>query len=207
MLGLPTETDEDLKGIADLGQKIVNEYYNLPNKPKGKSVSVSISVSTFVPKPFTPFQFAPQIDEKEIRRRQDYLKSCITTRKISLSYHDSATSCLEGVLARGDRRLGAVIEEAYKNGCRFDSWTECFKPEIWKEAFDTCGLDEEFYANRQREYNEILPWEHLDYAVSKNFLIKECETALAEKTTPNCREKCSACGANCYGEGVCYEKR
>ena len=207
MLGLPTETDEDLKGIADLGQKIVNEYYNLPNKPKGKSVSVSISVSTFVPKPFTPFQFAPQIDEKEIRRRQDYLKSCITTRKISLSYHDSATSCLEGVLARGDRRLGAVIEEAYKNGCRFDSWTECFKPEIWKEAFDTCGLDEEFYANRQREYNEILPWEHLDYAVSKNFLIKECETALAEKTTPNCREKCSACGANCYGEGICYEKR
>jgi len=207
MLGLPTETDEDLKGIADLGQKIVNEYYNLPNKPKGKSVSVSISVSTFVPKPFTPFQFAPQIDEKEIRRRQDYLKSCITTRKISLSYHDSATSCLEGVLARGDRRLGAVIEEAYKNGCRFDSWTECFKPEIWKAAFDTCGLDEEFYANRQREYNEILPWEHLDYAVSKNFLIKECETALAEKTTPNCREKCSACGANCYGEGVCYEKR
>ncbi len=207
MLGLPTETDEDLKGIADLGQKIVNEYYNLPNKPKGKSVSVSISVSTFVPKPFTPFQFAPQIDEKEIRRRQDYLKSCITTKKISLSYHDSATSCLEGVLARGDRRLGAVIEEAYKNGCRFDSWTECFKPEIWKETFDTCGLDEEFYANRQREYNEILPWEHLDYAVSKNFLIKECETALAEKTTPNCREKCSACGANCYGEGVCYEKR
>lgn len=207
MLGLPIETDEDLKGIADLGQKIVNEYYNLPNKPKGKSVSVSISVSTFVPKPFTPFQFAPQIDENEIRRRQEYLKSCITTKKISLSYHDSATSCLEGVLARGDRRLGAVIEKAYRMGCRFDSWTECFKPEVWREAFEACGLDEEFYANREREYSEILPWDHLDYGVTKEFLVKENETAVAGKTTPNCREKCSACGANCYGEGVCYEKR
>ena len=207
MLGLPTETDEDLKGIADLGQKIVNEYYNLPNKPKGKSVSVSISVSTFVPKPFTPFQFAPQIDENEIRRRQEYLKSCITTKKISLSYHDSATSCLEGVLARGDRRLGSVIEKAYRMGCRFDSWTECFEPEVWKEAFEACGLDEEFYANRERKYSEILPWDHLDYGVTKEFLVKENETAVAGKTTPNCREKCSACGANCYGEGVCYEKR
>lgn len=207
MLGLPTETDEDLKGIADLGQRIVNEYYNLPNKPKGKSVSVSISVSTFVPKPFTPFQFEPQIDETEIRRRQEYLKSCITTKKISLSYHDSATSCLEGVLARGDRRLSCVLEAAYKKGCRFDSWTECFKPELWKEAFNECGLDAEFYANRTREYGEILPWEHLDYAVSKKFLVKENETAHKAVTTPNCREKCSACGANCYGEGVCFENR
>ncbi|MBR4973521.1 MAG: TIGR03960 family B12-binding radical SAM protein, partial [Clostridia bacterium] len=129
MLGLPTETDEDLKGIAELGQKIVNAYYNMENKPKGKSVSVSISVSTFVPKPFTPFQFEPQITESEIRRRQEYLKSSITTRKISLSYHDSATSFLEGVLARGDRRLGKVIEKALAMGCKFDSWTEHFNVE------------------------------------------------------------------------------
>ena len=207
MLGLPTETDEDLKGIADLGQKIVNLYYENPNKPKGKSVSVSISVSTFVPKPFTPFQFEPQIDEKEIRRRQEYLKSCITTKKISLSYHDSATSFLEGVLARGDRRLGAVIETALKKGCKFDSWTECFQLEKWLEAFKECGIEPEFYANRLREYDEINPWDHLDYAVTKKFLINENCLAHNEQTTPNCREKCSGCGAACYGEGVCFEKR
>jgi len=207
MLGLPTETDEDLKGIADLGQKIVDTYYSMPNKPKGKSVSVSISVSTFVPKPFTPFQFEPQITEEEIRRRQEYLKSCITTRKISLSYHDSSTSFLEGVLARGDRRLGAVIEKAFLSGCRFDSWTECFNLEKWLAAFESCGISPEFYANRKREYSEINPWDHLDYAVTKSFLIKESKLAHSEQTTPNCREKCAGCGANCYGEGVCFENR
>jgi radical SAM superfamily enzyme YgiQ (UPF0313 family) len=207
MLGLPTETDEDLKGIADLGQKIVNTYYSMPNKPKGKAVSVSISVSTFVPKPFTPFQFEPQITETEIRRRQEYLKSQITTKKISLSYHDSATSFLEGVLARGDRRLGAVIESALKLGCKFDSWTECFDIDKWYTAFENCGIDPAFYANRLREYDEITPWDHLDYCVTKDFLIRENKLAHGETTTPNCREKCSACGANCFGEGVCFEKR
>ncbi len=207
MLGLPTETDEDLKGIADLGQKIVDLYYALPTKPKGKSVNVSISVSTFVPKPFTPFQFEPQIDRNEIIRRQEYLKSQIKTRKITLSYHDSNTSFLEGVLARGDRRLSGVLEAALEKGCKFDSWTECFDLNNWLEAFSACGIDPEFYANRERAYSEINPWEHLDYAVSKDFLIRENEIAKTEKTTPNCREKCSACGANCYGEGVCFEKR
>ncbi len=207
MLGLPTETDEDLVGIAELGQRIVNEYYNMPNKPKGKGVNVSISVSTFVPKPFTPFQFEPQITLEEIRRRQELLKNSITTKKISLSYHDSATSFLEGAFARGDRRMSAVIEKAYKMGCKFDSWTECFEPEKWYEAFKECGLSPEFYANRTREYGEITPWEHIDVGVTKNFLVKENELAHQNKTTPNCREKCSACGANCYGEGVCFEKR
>ena len=207
MLGLPTETDEDLKGIADLGQKIVNMYYDMPNKPKGKSVNVSISVSTFVPKPFTPFQFEPQITADEIRRRQEYLKSCITTKKISLSYHDSSTSFLEGAFARGDRRLGLVIEEAHKTGCKFDSWTECFDMGKWLTAFEKCGISPEFYANRGNSYEEILAWDHLDYAVSKEFLIRENKLAKGEKTTPNCREKCSACGANCYKVGVCYEKR
>ena len=207
MLGLPTETDEDLIGIANLGQRIVNEFYSLPNKPKGKGVTVSISVSTFVPKPFTPFQFEAQISLEEIKRRQELLKNSITTKKISLSYHDSATSFLEGAFARGDRRMGAVIEKAYKMGCRFDSWTECFDSEKWYKAFADCGLTPEFYANRQREYSEITPWEHLDVGVTKEFLVKENKTAHENKTTPNCREKCSACGANCYGEGVCFEKR
>ena len=207
MLGLPTETDEDLKGIADLAQKIVDMYYSMPEKPKGKSVSVSVSVSTFVPKPFTPFQFEPQITPEEIIRRQEYLKSCIKTRKVSLSYHDYSTSLMEGVLARGDRKLSQVIEAAYKKGCRFDSWTECFDLKKWLDAFCECGIDYHFYANRLRGYDEITPWEHLDFAVTKQFLIRENKTAHSEKTTPNCREKCAACGANCYGEGVCYEKR
>ena len=207
MLGLPTETDEDIVGIAELGQRIVNEYYNMPNKPKGKGVNVSISVSTFVPKPFTPFQFEPQITLDEIRRRQELLKNSITTKKISLSYHDSATSFLEGVFARGDRRMSAVIEKAYEMGCKFDGWTECFEPEKWYEAFIECGLSPEFYANRTREYDEVTPWEHIDVGVTKDFLVKENKVAHQNKTTPNCREKCSACGANCYGEGVCFEKR
>ena len=207
MLGLPTETDEDIVGIAELGQRIVNEYYNMPNKPKGKGVNVSISVSTFVPKPFTPFQFEPQITLDEIRRRQELLKNSITTKKISLSYHDSATSFLEGAFARGDRRMSAVIEKAYEMGCKFDGWTECFEPEKWYEAFKECGLSPEFYANRTREYDEVTPWEHIDVGVTKDFLVKENKVAHQNKTTPNCREKCSACGANCYGEGVCFEKR
>lgn len=207
MMGLPTETDEDLKGIADLGQKIVDLYYNMPNKPKGKSVSVSISVSVFVPKPFTPFQFEPQISKLEMERRQKYLKSQIKTRKIDLSTHDSSTSFLEGAFARGDRRLGQVLLKAFQKGCKFDSWNECFYLNKWQEAFSECGIAPEFYSARQRSFNEVNPWDHLDYAVSKEFLIKENKLAHGEKTTPNCREKCSNCGANCYKEGVCFEKR
>ncbi len=207
MLGLPTETDEDLKGIADLAQKVVNEFYRLPDRPKGKSVNVSVSVSTFVPKPFTPFEFEPQITRDEIRRRQEYLKSCITTKKVTLSYHDSPTSFLEGVFARGDRRLGEVILTAFKKGCRLDGWSECFEIEKWLEAFNECGVDTEFYANRARDYDEIFPWEHFDYGVTKDFFIRQNELAKKAVTTPNCRISCAACGANCYGEGVCYEKR
>ena len=206
MMGLPTETDEDLKGIADLGQKIVDMYYAMPNRPKGKSVSVSMSVAVFVPKPFTPFQFEPQITKAEMERKQAYLKSCITTRKIDLSMHDSSTSFLEAVFAKGDRRLGAVLEKALKKGCKFDSWTECFDLQKWNEAFIECGIDPDFYSLRTREYDEINPWDHLDYAVSKEFLIRENKLAHKDTTTPNCREKCSNCGANCYGKGVCFER-
>ncbi|MBR3594437.1 MAG: TIGR03960 family B12-binding radical SAM protein [Clostridia bacterium] len=207
MIGLPTETDEDIVGIAELGQKIVNSFYSMPNKPKYKSVNVSISVSTFVPKPFTPFQYEPQITVDEIRRKHDLLRNSIKTKKISLSYHDSSTSFLEGIFSRGDRNLCKAIEEAYLNGCKFDGWNECFSLERWMETFEKCGINTAFYANREREYEEILPWDHLNYGVTKRFLTRENLKAHGEATTPNCREQCAGCGANCYGEGVCFEKR
>lgn len=207
MLGLPTETDEDLRGIAELGQRIVDLYYSMPERPRGKSVSVSISVSTFVPKPFTPFQFEPQISKAEMERRQNVLKYSNKNKKVNISWHDSSTSFLEGVFARGDRRLSPVIERAFRKGCKFDSWNECFKLEAWLEAFSECGIDPAFYCERTRSYDEINPWDHLDYGVTKKFFISENIKAHAASVTPNCREKCSACGAACFGEGVCFEKR
>ncbi len=207
MMGLPTETDEDIIGIAKLGQKIVNEFYSMPNKPKGKSVSVSVSVSTFVPKPFTPFEFEPQITRDEILRRQQLLRDSVTTKKMSVNWHESSVSFLEGVFARGDRKLGKVIEKALELGCRFDGWDECFCIDKWLEAFGLCGIDPEFYSCRKRDFGEIMPWEHLDYGVTKEFLIRENEAAHSGNTTPNCREKCAGCGATCFNGGVCYEKR
>ena len=207
MIGLPTETDEDIKGIAELGQKIVNLYYSMHNRTKGKGVNVSISVSTFVPKPFTPFQFCAQITEEEMRRRQQLLRDSITTKKISLSWHDSKTSFLEGALARGDRRMGKVLLNAFKMGAKMDSWGECFDIERYITAFEKANLSTEFYANRERKTDEVNPWDHLDYGVTKDFLIKEYCLAKCASTTPNCREKCAGCGAAKYGRGVCFEKR
>lgn len=207
MMGLPTERDEDIIGIAELAQKIVDLYYAMPEKPKGKAVNVSISVANFVPKPHTPFQFEPQITREEMMRRQALLKDNIKSKKITFNYHENRTSFLEGVFARGDRRLGAVIEAAYKKGCRFDGWDECFNLDAWLEAFDECNVLPEFYANRTRSFDEIMPWDHLDYRITKEFLIRENMAAHAERTTPNCREKCAGCGANSYGKGVCFEKR
>ena len=207
MMGLPTERDEDIIGIAELAQKIVDLYYAMPEKPKGKAVNVSISVANFVPKPHTPFQFEPQITREEMMRRQALLKDNIKSKKITFNYHENRTSFLEGVFARGDRRLGAVIEAAYKKGCRFDGWDECFNLDAWLEAFDECNVSPEFYANRTRGFDEIMPWDHLDYRITKEFLIRENMAAHAERTTPNCREKCAGCGANSYGKGVCFEKR
>lgn len=207
MIGLPTETDEDIRGIAALGQRIVDLYYQMKDRPKGKGVNVSISVSTFVPKPFTPFEFCAQITEEEMRRRQQLLRDSVTTKKISLSWHDSATSALEGAMARGDRRMGQVILNAYHAGAKMDSWGECFDLERWLKAFADAGLTPAFYANRERSTEEINPWDHLDYGVSKAFLIREYALAKCAATTPNCREKCAGCGAAKYGKGVCFEKR
>ena len=207
MLGLPTETDEDLIGITALGQKIVNMFYEMPDRPRGKSVNVSISVSTFVPKPFTPFQYEPQDDLAEVERKQKLLVESLTTKKITLSWHDSKTSILEGVFARGDRRLGKVIYEAHKLGCKFDGWGEMFDYDKWMKAFEIAGVDPNFYNHRTRDFEEILPWSHLDYYVTEKFLQEENRLAHAAAVTPNCREKCSNCGAACMKVGVCVEKR
>lgn len=195
MMGLPTETEEDIKGIADLAQKVVDLFYNMPERPKGKTVSVTISAACFVPKPFTPFEFEPQDTPAEFRKKQEFLKRCITTKKVSYHYHDSVTSVLEGVLARGDRRLCDVVEAVYTQGGNLEGWSEHFQMERWKEAMEQRGLDPDFYTFRRRSYDEVFPWSHLDYGVSRHFLVEENKLAHQSQTTPNCQESCSACGA------------
>ncbi len=205
MLGLPTERDEDIVGIADLAQKVVDLFYTIPNRPKGKGVQVSISTATFVPKPFTPFQFEPQATREEIEHKQQLLVESIKTKKIKASWHNADVSILEAVLAKGDRKLSDVIYRAWKKGCKFDGWDEFFMFDKWLEAFEEAGIDIPFYVNRKRDYDEILPWEHLDYLVSKDFFIREHKKAVCdEKTTRNCRQQCSGCGVNKATGGECF---
>ena len=199
MMGLPTETLEDIAGIAALAEKIIALYFAQKSRPKGKGVEISISVSTFVPKPHTPFEFVPQATAEQIAERQKHLIASIPKqhrKRIKVSWNDQKISLLEAVLARGDRRLSRVILQAWQNGSRFDSWSDRFCWENWEKAFAACGLDPAFYANRERSYTEILPWEHLDYMVSKSFLIREYERAKQAQTTPNCRQHCAGCGVN-----------
>lgn len=206
MIGLPTETMEDVQGIADLAQKVVDLYYNNPNRSKGKGVTVSISVASFIPKPFTPFQWEPEATMEQLKAKQAHLMSCVSSRKISVSWHATPTSLIEGVLARGDRRLCDVLEYAYRSGCKFDSWDHCFSFERWMDALGAYGLDPAFYANRERSFDELLPWEHLDYGIGKKFFWREREQAYAQCTTPNCREHCAGCGANMLNGGHCDAK-
>ena len=207
MIGLPTETLDDVAEIARLGQSVVDEYYNTPNRAKGKSVKVTLSTSSFVPKPFTPFQWEPQDTIPELHEKQRHLKDTITTKKINYNYHDADTSFVEAVFARGDRKLCRALELACERGMHFDGWNDCFSLEKWLEVFRDCGIDPAFYANRRRSFDEILPWDHIDCGVTKSFLIKECKKAYQNTTTPHCRLHCSGCGAAKYGEGVCFEKR
>ena len=196
MMGHPTETDEDIVGIADLAQRIVDLFYSIENRPKGRGVQVSVSCATFVPKPFTPFEFEPQDTREMIEHKQKLLLDSVKTKKIKVSYHDPNVSMLEVILAKGDRRLCPSIYAAWKKGCKFDSWEEHYKFDKWLEAFSDCGIDPSFYANRRFGYDEILPWDHLDYLVSKDFLIRENQKAHRAETTPNCRLKCAGCGVN-----------
>lgn len=207
MLGLPTETFDDVAGIAELAQKVVDEFYKNPNKPKGKGVQVSISVASFVPKPFTPFQWEPQDTREMLLEKQAHLLSCVKTRKVNVSYHKVDISFLEGVFARGDRRLSKVIYYAWQHGCKFDGWDDSFLFDTWLEAFEQCGVDPLFYTSRKREFEEILPWDHLDYGIRKEFLISENKKAHESETTPHCRIKCAGCGANILNGGKCDAMR
>ncbi len=207
MIGLPTETEEDIRGIADLAQAVVDEFYHNENKPKGKGVNVSVSVASLVPKPFTPFQWEPQDRPDTLIEKQNFLISCVKTRKVSVSRHVPWTSFLEGVFARGDRRLCDVIETAWRKGCKFDSWEEHLDREKWMDSFAENGIDPFFYTARRRSFDEVLPWDHMDYGVTKKFLIKENEKAHRGETTASCREKCAGCGAARLNGGVCNEIR
>ncbi|MDY4887344.1 MAG: TIGR03960 family B12-binding radical SAM protein [Eubacteriales bacterium] len=199
MDGLPTETDEDLEGIAKLGKAVIEKFYATLEHNKRRQPQVTVSVSCFVPKPFTPFQWEPQDMPETLERKRLYIRSKITDRKIKYSCHDSGTSRIEAVLALGDRRVGAALELACREGFRFDAWDEFFSYDRWMDVFARSGIDPSFYANRRRQTSEVLPWDVIDCGVTKEFLIREYEKAHAGVTTPNCREHCSGCGANRLG--------
>lgn len=205
MIGLPTETMEDVHGIADLAQKVLDVYFAIPKEERANNINITVSTSSFVPKPFTAFQWAKQDSRDMLIEKQNELKSSIKSKRIRYNWHDNKTSYLEGVFARGDRRLGEVIIKAVENGCKFDGWGEHFKFDTWMKTFDELGIDPDFYTSRERSYEEVLPWEHIDIGVTKKFFMRENERAKAATTTPNCREQCSGCGIASFGTGVCYE--
>ncbi|MCX7711611.1 MAG: TIGR03960 family B12-binding radical SAM protein [Clostridia bacterium] len=205
MLGLPTETNEDIEGIADLGNKVVSAYMSVPKEKRGKGLRVTISTSSFVPKPFTPFQWEAQDTMETLKEKQLLLKSKIKSKYISYNWHDPELSFLESVFARGDRRVGDVLISAWEKGSRFDSWGDHFKFNNWMEAFRDCGIDPAFYANRKRQEGEIFPWDHIDVGVTKKFLWKENQKAHDGDVTSNCRLDCSGCGAAAFGGGLCHE--
>ena len=209
MLGLPTETEEDIKGIAHLSEKIAERYYEIPKDQRNGKCQITASSSFFIPKPFTPFQWAPMNRKEEFLEKARIVKAevraMLNQKSIRYNYHEADISMLEGVLARGDRRTAKVVLQAYRNGALFDSWSEYFRPEAWEKAFEETGIDPDFYTVRERSVDELLPWDFINAGVSKKFLIREWEQAKAETVTPNCRQRCSGCGAKCYGGGVCFE--
>lgn len=209
MLGLPTETEDDIEGIAILSDKIAREYYTIPKDQRNGKVSIVSSTSFFVPKPFTPFQWTRMCTSEEFLEKQRFLngkmKEQLNQKSIKYNWHEAELTLLEGVLARGDRKLCQVIYDVYKAGCMFDSWSEYFHYDIWIEMFEKNGIDPLFYTAREREEEELFPWDFIDIGVSKNFLWREYQNGKQEKVTPNCRQKCAGCGAMVFGGGVCFE--
>ena len=212
MLGLPTETEEDMKGIAHLAEKIAEEYYDLiPKEKRHGKIQINVSTSFFVPKPFTPFQWAGMYTEQDFIDKakvvKDEIRAQLNQRSIRYNWHEPDVTVLEGFLARGDRRASQVILKAYEKGAIYDAWSESFDYNIWKEAFAETGVNIDFYTLRERSTDEILPWDFIDAGVKKKFLIREWEQAHKEIVTPNCRQKCSGCGAAGYKGGVCLESK
>ena len=210
MLGLPTETEKDMKGIAHLAERIAEEYYDtVPKEKRHGKVQIVVSTSFFVPKPFTPFQWAPMYTEQDFIDKakvvKEEIRAQLNQKSIKYNWHEPDVTTLEGFLARGDRRASEVILKAYEKGALYDAWSESFRYDIWKEAFAETGIDIEFYTLRERSTNEILPWDFIDAGVTKEFLIREWKQAKGEVVTPNCRQKCAGCGARRYEGGVCYE--
>ena len=210
MLGLPTETEEDMKGIAHLAERIAEEYYDtVPTEKRHGKVQIVVSTSFFVPKPFTPFQWAPMYTEQDFIDKakvvKEEIRAQLNQKSIKYNWHEPDVTTLEGFLARGDRRASEVILKAYEKGALYDAWSESFRYDIWKEAFAETGIDIEFYTLRERSTDEILPWDFIDAGVTKEFLIREWKQAKGEVVTPNCRQKCAGCGARRYKGGVCYE--
>lgn len=211
MLGLPTETEEDIKEIAHLAEKVAKKYYEIPKEERNGKCQITSSSSFFVPKPFTPFQWA-KMDRKEeflnkARIVNAEFKEQLNRKSLKYNWHEADVSVLEGVLARGDRKLSAVIMKAYENGSIFDAWSDFHNDEIWNEAFKECGIDPDFYVHRERSYDEILPWDFISIGVSKKFLIDENERSKAGVVTENCRQGCSGCGAASFKGGVCFEAK
>ena len=212
MLGLPTETVEDMQGIAELSEKVAEVYYDtVPKEQRHGKVQVTASTSFFVPKPFTPFQWAPMCTKEQFLERASIvnhrMKEMLNKKSLRYNWHEADVTVLEGVLARGDRKVAAVIEEAYRKGAIYDSWSEYFNNDIWMKAFETCGVDIDFYTTRERSLEEVFPWDFIDAGVTKDFLKREWANAQAETVTPNCRMRCSGCGVRKYGGGVCFEER
>ena len=205
MLGLPYEEEADIRGIAELGEKIVSTYFGIDKAKRAPGLQLVISTSCFVPKPFTPFQWAPQDTAESFGEKIKLVKTSLKSRQIRYNHHDAKTSVLEAVFARGDRKLADLLYKAYEKGCTFDSWSEYFRHDKWLEAAAETGIDFDFYARRARSYEEVLPWDHIDIGVTKQFLIRENEKAKKMVTTPNCREKCTGCGASRFGKGLCHE--
>ncbi len=209
MLGLPTETEEDIKGIAHLSQKIAERYYEIPKERRVGKCQITASTSFFVPKPFTPFQWASMNTEEQFLEKAKIVKqevrAQINQKSIKYNYHEADVSVLEGLLARGDRRVAKTILEAYRNGALFDAWSETFRMDAWKKAIESTGTDMNFYVHRERDLGELFPWDFIRIGVTKDFLKREWENAKQGKVTSNCREKCSGCGAAKFGGGVCYE--
>ncbi len=211
MLGLPTETEEDMKGIAELSELVAKKYYEIPKSERNGKVQVTASSSFFIPKPFTSLQWAPMCSKDEFQRRayvvNDHMKEMLNRKSLKYNYHDPDVSIIEGLLARGDRRVSAVIKRVYEAGGIYDAWGELFDYDRWLKAMDEEGLRLDFYTTRQRELDEIFPWDFIDIGVTKSFLKKEWNRAMAEEVTPNCRMQCSGCGATVFKGGICFEDK